>query len=80
MSWSELIKHPYITVDPRSEKQEDELHLSYSNYHGQYVRDDSKGGSGQMIDESTMLGMDQPHKYLNEKNAIILNCRNPFKF
>jgi serine/threonine-protein kinase ULK/ATG1 len=34
MCWDDLIKHPYVTIDPRNEKRDEELHLSYSEYHG----------------------------------------------
>ena len=51
MSWAELIKHSYITTDPRDEKPEDEMHLSYSQAHGQYVREDMLN----QINESIMM-------------------------
>ena len=58
MSWSELVKHPYITNDPRTEKSEEELRLSYSEVQGAY-----------MVDER-----------LDQRNAIMLNCRDPGKY
>jgi hypothetical protein len=46
------------------------MHLSYSEVAGQYVKD---GENDEMIQKF-------PGKYLNEKNAIILNCKDPTKF
>jgi hypothetical protein len=54
MCWDDLIKHPYVTIDPRNEKKDEELHLSYSEYHGQYVRDDVIG----QIKDSEILSKD----------------------
>ena len=37
MSWDELVKHPYITSNPKVDQvgaQDDEMMLSYSEYHG----------------------------------------------
>ncbi|CDW86267.1 protein kinase domain containing protein [Stylonychia lemnae] len=76
MSWDDLIRHPYVTIDPRNEKVDEELHLSYSEYHGQYVRQDMIG----QIKDSEILNKDQPHRFLNERNAIILNCKDPQQF
>jgi hypothetical protein len=67
MSWDELVRHPYITTDPRTEKAEDELHLSYSVEHGQYMKED-------------LETHENPLSLLNEKNAILLNCKDPKKF
>lgn len=36
------------------------------------MRDDLVG----QIDDSVILGKDNPHRFLNERNAIILNCRD----
>lgn len=40
MSWSELIKHPYILNDPRQEPSEEEIRLSYSSVQGHYMVDE----------------------------------------
>ena len=71
MSWNDLCQHPYITMNPSDEAADEQLHLSYSDNSGYYQRDDI----GKM-DESAFLNRD-PHNYLNEKNAILLNCKNP---
>lgn len=39
MPWSDLIRHPYITTDPRAESPDDVMHLSYSVEHGRYLSD-----------------------------------------
>ena len=43
------------------------MSLSYSEAHGQYVLDD-------------ILQQPMPQTKLNEKNAIILNCKDPKQF
>lgn len=75
MSWSDLIKHPYITSDPRFESRDDQMHLSYSNVHGQYIRNEMLN----QINESSVWGHD-PHTFLNERNAIMLNCKDSAVF
>lgn len=54
------------------------MFLSYSKDHGQYVRDDVL--NQQNIIDSTILMMNNPYTYLTEKNAILLNCKDPSKF
>lgn len=52
------------------------MHLSYSEYHGQYIRADMDEGG----DDSTVLLKNNPYTYLNERNAILLNCKDPQTF
>jgi hypothetical protein len=72
MSWVELVNHPYIVKRPEEEDEEDKLHLSYSEAHGQYIRTDLVESVG----ESSILMNKNPYTYLNEKNAILLNCKD----
>lgn len=74
MSWSDLIKHPYITDNPDKSNFDEQLHLSYSQSTGHFQRDDG------MMGESTVLMQRDPYGYLNEKNAILLNCKNPKQY
>jgi hypothetical protein len=46
------------------------LHLSYSEVHGQFVRDDAL----------LQPGVGMPQLKLNERNAIMLNCKDEKKF
>ena len=74
MSWSDLVNHPYIAfgANPLQEKP---LFLTYSENTGYYQRDDGKP----QVDDSFMMQMD-PHNYLNERNAIMLNCKDSAVF
>ena len=76
MSWNDLIQHPYITNDPRNEKPEDQLRLSYSEAYGQYIRGDMLD----QIDQSCLMMQENPQAYLNDKNAILLNCKDSAQF
>jgi serine/threonine protein kinase len=76
MAWSDLIKHPYITGDPKKENLEEQLHLSYSQMNGHYQIDQND----QKVDESCVMMKMDPYNYLNEKNAILLNCKNPQQY
>jgi hypothetical protein len=73
MSWDQLIKHPYITSAKVSENQEDQLHLSYSHHTGHFAREDVH----RPIDESNIMMKIDPYNYLDERNAIMLNVKNP---
>lgn len=72
MSWADLIRHPYITTDPRQEQKEDQMHLSYSLEHGQYVAEE--------IAQSFIINHKNPQGLFNERNAIMLNCKDPRLF
>ena len=54
------------------------MHLSYSEVTGYYTKEEA-GGDGGMgkIDESSIVMRQDPYNYMNEKNAILLNCKNP---
>ena len=73
MSWSELVKHPYIIKDPKSNTEEDQMHLSFSEVTGHYAVDEES----LLVDNLSILIKQDPHKHLNEKNAIMLNVKNP---
>ena len=71
LSWQDLINHPYITSDPIEEamrmdqSQSEPLHLSYSETHDQFVRNEFiKGGAGR----------------LTKDNSIVLNVKNKQMF
>lgn len=64
MKWDELITHPYITNEPL--RDGDELRLSYSVESGHYV-----------LNEEELL---RSQSQLTEKNAILLNCRDPRQY
>ena len=76
MQWNQLIKHPYITSDNLAASEEEQMHLSYSHATGYYAREDMKDA---MEESSVMMKID-PYNYLNEKNAILLNVKNPAQF
>ena len=69
MSWKELIVHPYITTHPEDQNENNQVHLSYTDATGHYQLD-------KPLDESSLIRAD-PYSNLNEKNAILLNCKNP---
>ena len=73
MSWSQLIDHPYIKLEDDNNPEE-LMHLSYSEYHGQYIRADMEENGN---DDSSIMIKNSPHTYLNERNAILLNCKDP---
>jgi hypothetical protein len=62
-----------VTSDPKIDSDEDQMHLSYSNDTGYFAREDIN----RPLDESTVMMKNDPHNYFNEKNAIMLNVRNP---
>ena len=50
------------------------MRLSYSECTGFFTRDEGK------IDESNIRAVNDPYNYFTEKNAIMLNCKNPKQF
>ena len=44
--------------------------------HGQYIRD----GIAEAIDQSCIQSKNNPYGYFNDKNAILLNCKDPKLF
>lgn len=49
------------------------MKLSYVESHGFFAKEDQ-------IDESSMHKINDPYNYFNDKNAIMLNCKNPDPF
>lgn len=49
----------------------EKLHLSYSEVTGFYTKEEGK------IDESSIYMRMDPYNYMNDKNAIMLNCKDP---
>ncbi|CDW75810.1 protein kinase domain containing protein [Stylonychia lemnae] len=81
MSWSQLIDHPYIKFQHNSQDNDELIHLSYCEYQGQYIKKEIlKQQNKQNVIDSTQLMMNNPYTYLNEKNAILLNVKDPSKF
>jgi hypothetical protein len=70
------VKHPYISSEIRQQRNEDVLRLSYSQF-GFYARDE---GNGNNINESNIMGLRDPYNYYNDKNAILLNCKDAASF
>lgn len=70
MSWPELLKHPYLTYDYTKDlnkdvnQENDDLLLSYNENAGMY----------------SVIADDDPHQKLNEKNAILINTKDPMYF
>jgi len=74
MSWAELIEHPYITFEPSKQQEDDLIHLSYCENQGKYIKKEVL--KQQNLIDSTVLMMNNPYTYLNEKNAILLNVKD----
>lgn len=49
------------------------MHLSYSHVTGHFAREDIH----RPIDESNIMMKIDPHNFLDETNAIMLNVKNP---
>ena len=49
--------------------------MSYSQATGFFAREDAN-----RIEESSVMMRIDPYNYLNERNAIMLNCKNPQPF
>jgi hypothetical protein len=65
MSWDELLKHNYFNYDYNNYlNEQDELLLSYNEKSGIY----------------TKLISNDPYANLNEKNAIIINTKDPMYY
>jgi hypothetical protein len=70
LSWPELLKHPYLTYDytkdlnKEQNVENDDLLLSYNEHAGMY----------------SVIADDDPHQKLNEKNAILINTKDPMYF
>lgn len=69
MSWVELLKHPYLNYDFTKDlvpkpDNDDDLLLSYNENAGMY----------------SIVADDDPHHKLNEKNAILINTKDPMYF
>lgn len=70
LSWPELLKHPYLTYDYTKDIRKDQnvdnddLLLSYNEHAGIY----------------SIIADDDPHQKLNEKNAILINTKDPMYF
>jgi len=61
------VSHPYIAQD----EEEEAMLLSYSMETGHYIREQANADSNEL----SLMRVD-PLKYMNEENAIILNCRD----
>lgn len=87
LNWSQLVNHEYIRTLPAQESQEAEqdelIYLTYCKTNDTYVKDDiyqqnktaRKEGATNLLD-STVLMMNNPHNYLNQNNAILLNVND----
>ena len=70
MSWDDLMKHGYLNYDftkymeKEDQNKEDDLLLSYNEESGIY---------------SALMAND-PHAQLNEKNAILINTKDPMYY
>jgi hypothetical protein len=66
MDWNQLLKHPFVNYNPGDMKNEDvdELLLSHIDEQGMY----------------SYIQNNDPHFNLNEKNAIVINTKDPSFF